>query len=115
LLLHSAAQSRQNQCIFIEQSCFSAQIIHYANRDGTLNTTDWDSKPYPSVVFIQPAAPAGNVPSPDPNEKTLANAAAGRPKEIQTGTKLYISNLDYNVSDDDIKVRVTLQSYWTSF
>lgn len=30
--------------------------------------------------------------------------AAGRPSSIETGTKLYVSNLDYGVSNDDIKV-----------
>lgn len=29
----------------------------------------------------------------------------GRASSIETGTKLYISNLDYGVSSDDIKVR----------
>ena len=29
---------------------------------------------------------------------------AGRASAIETGTKLYISNLDYGVSNDDIKV-----------
>ena len=29
----------------------------------------------------------------------------GRASSIETGTKLYISNLDYGVSNDDIKVR----------
>ena len=31
----------------------------------------------------------------------------GRPSAIETGTKLYISNLDYGVSNDDIKVIAT--------
>lgn len=57
-------------------------------------------------LFNQPAAPAGDVWSHDLYEDTPAYAAAGRPMEIQTGTKLFISNLDYNVSNDDIKVRV---------
>ncbi|KAL5986160.1 hypothetical protein ACLOJK_028152 [Asimina triloba] len=29
---------------------------------------------------------------------------AGRPSAIETGTKLYISNLDYGVSNEDIKL-----------
>lgn len=29
---------------------------------------------------------------------------AGRASSIETGTKLYISNLEYGVSNDDIKV-----------
>lgn len=35
----------------------------------------------------------------------------GRASSIETGTKLYISNLDYGVSNDDIKVRSLLCSY----
>lgn len=31
-------------------------------------------------------------------------AQGGRAPSIETGTKLYISNLDYGVSNDDIKV-----------
>lgn len=31
------------------------------------------------------------------------SAEAGRPSSIETGTKLYISNLDYGVSNEDIK------------
>lgn len=31
-------------------------------------------------------------------------AQAGRTSAIETGTKLYISNLDYGVSNEDIKV-----------
>ena len=31
-------------------------------------------------------------------------AQGGRAASIETGTKLYISNLDYGVSNDDIKV-----------
>lgn len=31
-------------------------------------------------------------------------AAGGRASSIETGTKLYISNLDYGVSNEDIKV-----------
>lgn len=31
-------------------------------------------------------------------------APAARPSAIETGTKLYISNLDYGVSNEDIKV-----------
>lgn len=50
LLLHSAAQTRRIHRIFNEWSCFSVQIIRTATRDGTLSTTDWDTKPYPSVV-----------------------------------------------------------------
>lgn len=30
--------------------------------------------------------------------------AGGRASSIETGTKLYISNLDYGVSNEDIKV-----------
>lgn len=33
---------------------------------------------------------------------------AGRASSIQTGTKLYISNLDYGVSNEDIKVFILL-------
>jgi len=32
----------------------------------------------------------------------------GRASAIETGTKLYISNLDYGVSNEDIKVIFTL-------
>jgi len=35
----------------------------------------------------------------------------GRASSIETGTKLYISNLDYGVSNDDIKVRSLLSWY----
>ena len=31
-------------------------------------------------------------------------AQPGRPSAIETGTKLYISNLDYGVSNEDVKV-----------
>lgn len=31
-------------------------------------------------------------------------AQAGRTSSIETGTKLYISNLDYGVSNEDVKV-----------
>lgn len=37
--------------------------------------------------------------------------AGGRPSSIETGTKLYVSNLDYGVSNDDIKV-VTFSVYF---
>ena len=33
-------------------------------------------------------------------------AQGGRAASIETGTKLYISNLDYGVSSDDIKVMI---------
>lgn len=32
------------------------------------------------------------------------SAAAARSSSIETGTKLYISNLEYGVSNEDIKV-----------
>lgn len=37
---------------------------------------------------------------------------AGRASSIETGTKLYISNLDYGVSNEDIKVLLYLISWW---
>lgn len=37
---------------------------------------------------------------------------AGRASAIQTGTKLYISNLDYGVSNEDIKVFIPFVDYW---
>eukprot|EP00243_Klebsormidium_subtile_P012484 TRINITY_DN7660_c0_g1_i2.p1 TRINITY_DN7660_c0_g1~~TRINITY_DN7660_c0_g1_i2.p1 ORF type:complete len:272 (+),score=49.77 TRINITY_DN7660_c0_g1_i2:155-970(+) len=51
----------------------------------------------------QPAAPAGDVWAHDLYQDGPAYAPGARPMEIQTGTKLFISNLDYNVSNDDIK------------
>lgn len=33
-------------------------------------------------------------------------AQGGRASSIETGTKLYISNLDYGVSNEDIKVLI---------
>lgn len=44
-------------------------------------------------------------------DQPVATAFAGqggRASSIETGTKLYISNLDYGVSNDDIKVRSLL-------
>ncbi|KAJ4849401.1 Arrestin- trafficking adapter 3 [Turnera subulata] len=43
-------------------------------------------------MFMETAAAAAAYP-----------ARAGRPSSIETGTKLYISNLDYGVSNEDIK------------
>lgn len=37
----------------------------------------------------------------------------GRASAIQTGTKLYISNLDYGVSNEDIKVFILLVDEWS--
>lgn len=39
----------------------------------------------------------------------MFSAAAGRGSNIETGTKLYISNLDYSVSIEDIKVISSLK------
>lgn len=38
-------------------------------------------------------------------------AQGGRAPSIETGTKLYISNLDYGVSNDDIKVLPSLSIF----
>lgn len=38
-------------------------------------------------------------------------AQGGRSPSIETGTKLYISNLDYGVSNDDIKVLPSLSIF----
>lgn len=37
-----------------------------------------------------------------------ADQSMGKPSAIETGTKLYVSNLDYGVSNEDIKVIATL-------
>lgn len=58
-------------------------------------------------LFNQPAAPAGDVWARDLYQEGPAYAPGARPMEIQTGTKLFISNLDYNVSNDDVKVLST--------
>jgi THO complex subunit 4 len=36
-----------------------------------------------------------------------AGGGGGRLSAIETGTKLYISNLDFGVSNDDIKVKAS--------
>lgn len=40
------------------------------------------------------------------DQGTAFAAQAGRASAIQTGTKLYISNLEYGVSNEDIKVYI---------
>ncbi|GMP89263.1 hypothetical protein CsSME_00040916 [Camellia sinensis var. sinensis] len=42
-------------------------------------------------------------------------AGGGRASSIETGTKLYISNLDYGVSNEDIKVTVSFLSSFYFF
>lgn len=42
------------------------------------------------------------------NQPVAAAYPGGRASSIETGTKLYISNLDYGVSNDDIKVQSLL-------
>lgn len=39
----------------------------------------------------------------------------GRASAIETGTKLYISNLDYGVSNEDIKVLIYIFLLWSKF
>lgn len=46
----------------------------------------------------------------DPSSGFLVQG--GRASAIQTGTKLYISNLDYGVSNEDIKACITLVDEW---
>lgn len=64
------------------------------------------SGPGPARRFPNRAA---NRPSPYLNPKAMDQVmafpgqAAVRPSSIETGTKLYVSNLDYGVSNDDIK------------